>query len=92
MPRACKRKDHPPSIRLAGTDIAIIDRAASLCGASRTDFVREAALRAAEDVLTETTPLRMSAAGFKAFIHALSRPAVSVPEMAEVLARKARWE
>ena len=56
MPRVVKRKEHPLSMRLPETDIAIIDRAASLRGRSRTDFVREAAVRAAEDVLMETAP------------------------------------
>ena len=92
MPRLLKRKEHPLSMRLPEADIAIIDRAASLRGRSRTDFVREAAVRAAEDVLMETTPVRMSSSGFKAFLNALSAPAASVPEMVEVLSRKAPWE
>jgi uncharacterized protein (DUF1778 family) len=75
MPRAVKRKEHPLSMRLPETDIAIIDRAATLRGRSRTDFVRDAAVRAAEDVLMETLPIRMSPAGFKAFMAALSGPA-----------------
>ncbi|MEQ8165996.1 MAG: DUF1778 domain-containing protein, partial [Alphaproteobacteria bacterium] len=48
MPPIAERKDHPLSMRLPETDIAIIDRAATLRGRSRTDFVREAAVRAAE--------------------------------------------
>jgi uncharacterized protein (DUF1778 family) len=92
MPRVVKRREHPLSMRLPETDIAIIDRAASLRGRSRTDFVREAAVRAAEDVLMETAPIRMSSAGFKAFIAALSKPAGAVPEMIELLQRAAPWE
>jgi uncharacterized protein (DUF1778 family) len=79
MPRAIKRKEHPLSMRLPEADIAIIDRAATLRGRSRTDFVREAAVRAAEDVLMETLPVRMSPAGFKAFMAVLSGPATAVP-------------
>ena len=92
MPRATKRKEHPLSMRLPESDIAIIDRAASLRGRSRTDFVRDAAVRAAEQVLMETAPVRMSAAGFKAFMTALSAPATAVPEMVDVLRRAAPWE
>jgi uncharacterized protein (DUF1778 family) len=92
MPRALKRKEHPLSMRLPESDIAIIDRAASLRGRSRTDFVREAAVRAAEAVLMESSPVRMSAAAFKAFLAALSGPATAVPEMVEVLRRAAPWE
>jgi len=92
MPRVIKRKEHPLSMRLPETDIAIIDRAASLRGRSRTDFVREAAVRAAEDVLMETAPIRMSPAGFKAFIEVLSQPGRPVPEMVELFQRTAPWE
>ena len=92
MPRAVERKEHPLSMRLPEADIAIIDRAAALRGRSRTDFVRDAAVRAAEDVLMETAPIRMSAAGFKAFTAALSGPAAAVPEMVELSRRVAPWE
>lgn len=92
MTRAIKRKEHPLSMRLPEADIAIIDRAATLRGRSRTDFVRDAAVRAAEDVLMETMPIRMSPAGFKAFMAALSGPAAPVPEMVELFQRTAPWE
>ena len=92
MPRVIKRKEHPLSMRLPETDIAIIDRAASLRGRSRTDFVREAAVRAAEDVVMETAPIRMSPAGFKSFLEVLSKPGRPVPEMIELFQRKAPWE
>ncbi len=35
-----ERKDYPISMRLPDADVAMIDRAASLRGRSRTDFVR----------------------------------------------------
>jgi uncharacterized protein (DUF1778 family) len=93
MSRVIKRKEHPVSMRLPETDIAIIDRAASLRGRSRTDFVREAAVRAAEDVLMEAAaPIRMSLAGFRAFIDVLSQPGRPVPEMVELVQRTAPWE
>lgn len=92
MSRAIKRKEHPLSMRLPEADIAIIDRAATLRGRSRTDFVRDAAVRAAEDVLMETAPIRMSHAGFKAFMAALSGPVAPVPEMVELFRRAAPWE
>jgi len=91
MSRA-ERKEHPLSMRLPEADIAIIDRAATLRGRSRTDFVRDAAVRAAEDVLMETVPIRMSPAGFKAFMAVLSGPAAPVPEMVELFRRAAPWE
>lgn len=92
MPRSAKRSEHPLSMRWPASDIAIIDRAAELRGRSRTDFVRDAAVRAAEDILMETAPIRMSPAGFRAFLGALSEPAVSVPEIAKLFRRASPWE
>ena len=90
--RAAERKDHPLSMRLPAADLAIIDRAASLRGRSRTDFVREAAVRAAEEVLMERTLIRMSPAGFAAFRAAIEAPAAPVQAMVELLRRPAPWE
>lgn len=92
MPRSTKLKEHPLSMRLPEADIAIIDRAASLRGRSRTDFVRDAAVRAAEDVVMETMPIRMSRSGFEAFMATLAQPPAPVPEMADLLRRRAPWE
>lgn len=92
MVATAERKDHPISMRLPQADIAMIDRAAGLRGRSRTDFVREAAVRAAEDVLMENRLIRMNPEGFAEFIAALSGPAMAVPEMVEVVSRPAPWE
>lgn len=92
MPQPTPRKEHPVSMRLPDTDIAIIDRAARLRGRSRTDFVRDAAVRAAEEVLMETSPIRMSAEGFDAFMSAISGPAAPVTEMVDLFRRVAPWE
>ncbi len=86
------RKERLISMRLPEADIAMIDRAAGLCGRSRTDFVREAAVRAAEAVLMETPPVHMSAEGFAAFMAVLSRPAAAIPEVVELAKRAAPWE
>jgi uncharacterized protein (DUF1778 family) len=89
---AAGRKDHSLSMRLLEADIATIDRAASMLGRSRTDFVREAALRAAEEVLLERTLVRMSPGVFGAFRTAIEAPAAPVPELVALLRRQAPWE
>jgi uncharacterized protein (DUF1778 family) len=53
MTTSGERKEYPISMRLPEADLAVIDRAASLRGRSRTDFVRDAAVRAAEEVVME---------------------------------------
>jgi uncharacterized protein (DUF1778 family) len=92
MPRPDSPRERPLSMRLPASDVAIIDRAAGLRGRSRTDFIREAAVRAAEEAIIETTLIRMSPAGFTAFIEALSAAPRVVPEMVELMERKAPWE
>lgn len=92
MAKSLERKDHPVSMRLPDADIALIDRAASARGRSRTDFVREAAVRAAEDVLMDQRLVRMSAEGFAEFIALLEKPAEAVPSLVEVLRRPPPWD
>ena len=92
MADKAERKEHPISMRLPEADIAMIDRAAGLRGRTRTDFVRDAAVRAAEDVLMENRLIRMSPDGFAAFLNALSEPAAPVPEIDELVNRPAPWE
>lgn len=79
-------------MRLPDSDLAIIDRAAALRGRSRTDFVRDAAVRAAEEVLLERSVIRMESDAFEAFKAAISTPPQAVPEMVERLARTAPWD
>lgn len=91
MTSPAKRKEHPLSMRLPQADIAMIDRAASLRGRTRTDFVRDAAVRAAEEVVLESTLVRMSPQGFKAFMAMIEAPPTAVPELVELFKRKAPW-
>ena len=87
-----ERKEYPISMRLPEADVAMIDRAATLRGRSRTDFVRDAAVRAAEEVVMEQSLIRMSPEGFSGFMEVLSAPAAPVPEMVELSRRPAPWE
>ena len=81
----------PISMRFPEGDVAIIDRAARLRGRSRTDFVREAAVRAAEEVLLEHSPVRMSPEDFAAFKAIIEAPAVVRPKMLERVRKARRW-
>ncbi|MDX8468098.1 DUF1778 domain-containing protein [Mesorhizobium sp. VK23B] len=92
MAATVERKEYPISMRLPEADVAMIDRAAALRGRSRTDFVRDAAVRAAEDVLMDNRLIRMSPQGFAEFIEVLSAPAAPVPDMVELAKRRAPWE
>ena len=92
MKSSAPHKEYPLSMRLPEADVAIIDRAAALRGRSRTDFVREAAVRAAEAALVDASPIRMSEEGFAEFLAALAAPAMAPREMVEILKRRAPWD
>src|SRR5438067_11363305 len=92
MARHTAKTDHPLSMRLPAGDIELIDRAAHVRGRSRTEFVRDAAVRAAEDVLMERTIVRMSREGFGAFAKAIAGSGQAVNALVKVLKRKAPWE
>lgn len=87
-----KSKNCLLSIRLSRADLASVDMAASRSNLSRANFVREAAVRAAEDLLLDPRPIRMSPEGFADLLAALDAPAAPVPEMIELLQRPASWE
>jgi uncharacterized protein (DUF1778 family) len=76
-------------MRLSAADIAMIDRAAVASGRSRTSFVRNAAIRAAEEVVLESTVIRMRPKSFVAFMAAIEAPATEVPELVSALKRSA---
>jgi uncharacterized protein (DUF1778 family) len=92
MTRPATRKDHPLSMRLPEADIALIDRAAQLRGHSRTQFMRDSAVRAAEEAVMDSLSVRLSPSDFEAFVAMLARPVEHVPAMAELLRRPAPWE
>ncbi|CDX61936.1 conserved hypothetical protein [Mesorhizobium plurifarium] len=92
MAAPIERKEYPISMRLPEADVAMIDRAAGLRGRSRADFVRDAAVRAAEDVLMDNRLVRMSPEGFAEFMEVLSSPVAPVPDIVELAKRPAPWE
>ncbi|HXC54243.1 MAG TPA: DUF1778 domain-containing protein [Rhizomicrobium sp.] len=79
-------------MRLPKADIAIIDRAATLHRRSRTEFVRDAAVRAAEAVLLESTLIHVSPAAFKEIMNRLDEPPQIVSDIARIMQMKAPWE
>lgn len=96
MPRSARnptnKKKYPLSMRLPAADVAIIDRAAGIRGRSRTDFVRDAALRAAEEAIMESALIKMNPRGFADFMAALGKPGAAIPDMVADMKRRAPWE
>src|SRR3546814_19115297 len=92
LPRADQRKDHPPSMRRPDALRAIIDRAAEWRGRARTEFMRYAAVRAAEEAIMDTNLLRGSPEAFDAFVAMLDAPPQPTPALVELFRLTAPWE
>ncbi len=61
-------------IRIEAEDRELIDEAARLSGKSETEFVVEAARRAAEDAILDQRTFNVDAPTWQAFVDALDRP------------------
>ena len=65
---------HAVNLRVRGDIRALIDRAAQAHGKTRSDFMIEAARRAAEDALLDQTLVRVDQATYDHFLDVLDRP------------------
>ena len=70
----------------------LIDRAAELVGKNRTDFVLDAARRAAEDALMERTVFAFHAKAHRAFVARLDAPPKPNRRLRKSLQTPAPWE
>jgi len=62
------------NLRIRPEERGLIDRAATITGKTRTDFVLEAARRAAEEALLDRTVLTVTAGAYAAFLARLDEP------------------
>lgn len=63
------------NIRIKAEERSLIDRAAQSLGKNRTDFILEAARRAAEETLLDRTMLSVSPEAYAEFLARLDAPA-----------------
>jgi uncharacterized protein (DUF1778 family) len=70
----------------------MIDRAAELVGKSRTDFVLEAALRAAEDTLLDRSCFAVGSEAHDEFLVRLDAPPRANPRLRKTLRSPPPWE
>ncbi len=71
---------------------ALIDQAASLAGKTRTDFVLDAARRAAEDTLLDRTVFAVEPRVFAEFLARLDAPPRPNQRLRRALTSPAPWE
>jgi uncharacterized protein (DUF1778 family) len=70
----------------------LIDRAAQLAGKNRTDFVLEAARRAAEDALLDRTVFSISPKAYAEFLRRLDAPPRPNERLRRTMKAQAPWE
>jgi len=70
----------------------LIDRAAQLSGKNRTDFVLEAARRAAEDALLDRTMFSVSPRAYAEFLKRLDAPPQPNDRLRRTMRARGPWE
>jgi uncharacterized protein (DUF1778 family) len=89
-PQAMKRETL--NLRVKAEDRNLIDRAARLLGKSRTDFLLEAARRAAEDALLDQTLFKVSPKAYADFVARLDAPPAPNEALRRMMTTPAPWE
>ena len=80
------------NIRIKPKVRELIDRAAELAGKNRTDFVLDAARRAAEDTLLDRTVLTVSSKAYRQFLARLDAPPRPNKRLLKSMRTRAPWE
>jgi uncharacterized protein (DUF1778 family) len=80
------------NIRVKPEERSLIDRAASLRGKNRTDFILEAARLAAEEALLEQTVIMASPEAYAQFLARLDMPPQPNARVRETMQTPAPWD
>lgn len=91
MPAVVKQRESL-NVRIKPDARALIDRAAALTGKTRTDFVLEAAQRAAMDALAERSVFVVDAPTFARFVAALDVPPRPNEKLRRTMHETAPWD
>lgn len=80
------------NIRVAPEQRNLIDQAALLSSKTRTDFILEAATKAAHDAILDQVLYPLSAERFEAFQKCLDSPPEDNERLNALMSRRPRWE
>ncbi len=80
------------NLRIKPEERGLIDRAAALTGKTRTDFVLEAARRAAEDALLDRTVFTVSPEAYAEFLKLLDEPSKPNENLRKTMESVPPWE
>ena len=79
------------NLRISAAERNLIDRAAESAGKTRTDFILEAARRAAEEALLDRALMVVSPEAYGEFLKRLDRPARPNERLQRTMRSKAPW-
>ncbi len=82
----------PINLRALDSQRSLIDKAATLLGKNRSDFMLETACREAENVLLDQRLFMLNDTDFASFNTTLDAPVKDNPVLRKLLARNAPWE
>jgi uncharacterized protein (DUF1778 family) len=80
------------NLRIKPAERGLIERAATLTGKTRTDFVLEAARHAAEEALLDRTIFAVSAEAYATFLARLDEPPRPNDRLARTMQTVPPWE
>jgi uncharacterized protein (DUF1778 family) len=80
------------NIRIKPEERGLIDRAAQARGQNRTDFILDAARRAAEEALLDRTLISVSEEAYRKFLLRLDAPPKPNARLRKILGTPARWD
>ena len=80
------------NLRIPAAERSLIDRAAASAGKTRTDFVLEAARRAAEETLLDRALMVVSPKAYDEFRARLDRPAQPNKRLKRTMRAKPPWQ
>lgn len=80
------------NIRIRAEERGLIDRAAKARGTNRTDFILDAARRAAEDALLDRTLISVSPKAFAEFLARLDAPAKPNARLRRTMRTPVPWK
>lgn len=90
-PSPTRTPRHSLNLRIAATERQLIDRAAQSTGKTRTDFILEAARRAAEEALLDQTLMMVSSAQYDEFVRRLDAPVRPNARLCRTMQAKQPW-
>ncbi len=86
-----KPRREPLNLRIPVTERNLIDRAAKSTGKTRTDFILEAARRAAEEVLLDQALITVDSDAYAEFVKRLDAPARPNERLRRTMKSKTPW-